>query len=225
MTGPSVGALADVSAHEHASFDAREALDLLDWKRQVFALYEAIRASPEPRAARELWRQTRDRLFREHPQSPVPEALRASFDGCDVFDYDPALRALGRVEVGPRVRVDVAASTGQPFPFTEVGTVRFELEGNEHSLALLWNEGYGGGLYLSFQDETSGSETYASGRYLLDTVKGSDLGTDGDRLVLDFNFAYNPSCSYDPSWACPLAPPQNRLALAVRAGERVGALL
>ena len=53
-------------------------------------------------------------------------------------------------------------------------------------------------------------------------MKGADLGTEGGHLVLDFNFAYQPSCSYDPAWACPLAPPDNRLAVPVRAGERLG---
>ena len=56
---------------------------------------------------------------------------------------------------------------------------------------------------------------------MLDTVKGSDLGEVDGRLVLDFNFAYNPSCAYDPRWACPLTPPANRLEIAVRAGERL----
>ena len=78
-----------------------------------------------------------------------------------------------------------------------------------------------GGVYLCFADATSGDETYGAGRYLLDTVKGSDLGSERDRLILDFNFAYNPSCSYDDRWACPLAPPENRLGLAIRAGERL----
>ena len=200
--------------------DAHDALDLLGWKRQVFALYSQIRATPEPRAAWELWREARDSLFREHPQSPIPIAHRSDFTGCSFFDYDPAARLLARVEPSAPARVDVAASSGQAFPFTSVGTVSFELEGEEHALALLWNEGYGGGLFLSFQDETSGRETYAGARYLLDTVKGADLGLDGGKLVLDFNFAYNPSCSYDPSWACPLAPSENRLRVAVRAGER-----
>ena len=207
-------------AEEPTSFDARDAVELLDWKRQIFALYEAIRESHDPRVAWDLWRATRDRLFREHSQSPIPAAHRAGFRGCGVFDYDPAARVLGRVEPGPPARVDVAASTGSAFPFMAVGKVRFEIGGIEHSLTLLWNEGYGGGLYLPFQDGTSRDETYASGRYLLDTVKGADLGSVGDLLVLDFNFAYNPSCSYDPSWACPLTPPENRLPIAVRAGER-----
>ena len=69
---------------------------------------------------------------------------------------------------------------------------------------------------------TSGRSTYGAGRYLLDTVKGADLGIDGPRLVLDFNFAYNPSCAYDPRFVCPLAPPPNRLAVPIEAGERYG---
>ena len=56
---------------------------------------------------------------------------------------------------------------------------------------------------------------------LLDTVKGSDLGMEGGRLVLDFNFAYNPSCAYDPAWACPLAPAGNTLSRPLQAGELV----
>jgi hypothetical protein len=54
----------------------------------------------------------------------------------------------------------------------------------------------------------------------MDTVKGADLGTEGGRLVLDFNFAYNPSCAYDPKWVCPLAPTSNWLPVAVAAGEQ-----
>jgi uncharacterized protein (DUF1684 family) len=91
----------------------------------------------------------------------------------------------------------------------------------DHRLALYWLEAYGGGVFLPFRDETSGTETYGAGRYLLDTVKGADLGEEGGRLVLDFNLAYNPSCAYDPRWACPLAPPENRLTIPIRAGERV----
>ena len=92
------------------------------------------------------------------------------------------------------------------------------------TLELYWIEGYGGGLFLSFRDATAGSETYGAGRYLLDTVKGADLGASGGRLVLAFNFAYNPSCAYDPRWVCPLAPTANSLPLAITAGERHGAV-
>ena len=74
-------------------------------------------------------------------------------------------------------------------------------------------------MFLPFRDATSGNTTYGGGRYLLDTAKGADLGSAGDALVLDFNFAYHPSCVYDPKWVCPLAPLANRLAVAVEAGE------
>jgi uncharacterized protein len=202
------------------NLSAGDALDLLDWKRQIFALYESVRASTDSREAWDLWRTTRDRLFRDHPQSPLPAERRTEFIACDYFDYNPQARVLARVEQTEPVRSDVSASTGGTFPFSKVGTLRFALFGEEHSLALLWNEGYGGGLFVSFQDETSGNETYSAARYLLDTVKGADLGTQSNRLVLDFNFAYNPSCAYDSSWACPLATPDSRLAVEVRAGER-----
>jgi hypothetical protein len=84
--------------------------------------------------------------------------------------------------------------------------------------------GYSGGLFLPFRDATNGLETYSAGRYLLDAAKAADLGIDPatGRLVLDFNFAYQPSCAFDPRWACPLAPPENRLDLRVEAGERIG---
>ena len=91
------------------------------------------------------------------------------------------------------------------------------------SLDLFWLDAYGGGLFVPFADATSARESYGAGRYVLDTVKGADLGTQDGLLVLDLNFAYQPSCSYDARWNCPLAPPANRLDVAVRAGERLRA--
>ena len=74
---------------------------------------------------------------------------------------------------------------------------------------------------VTWVSNSSGTTTYGGGRYLLDTAKGADLGSIGDRLVLDFNFSYHPSCVYDPRWSCPLAPPENRLTVPIRAGERL----
>src|SRR5204862_506924 len=85
------------------------------------------------------------------------------------------------------------------------------LIGAARALELYWLVGYGGGVFCPFADATSSGSTYGGGRYLLDTVKGADLGGDDRQLVLDFNFAYNPSCSYDPRWVCLLTPPANRL--------------
>jgi uncharacterized protein (DUF1684 family) len=196
-------------------------LDLLDWKRRVFELYAEVRRAPDPRAGWQLWRDTRDELFRAHPQTPLPPPALDGFGGLVYFDYDSALRVLADVEPAPPERRRIATSGEQRYAFTRFGRAVFSLQGRGHSLDLYWLDGYGGGVYLCFRDATSGSETYGAGRYLLDTVKGADLGSEGGRLVLDFNFAYNPSCSYDPRWVCPLAPPGNTLADPVRGGERL----
>jgi hypothetical protein len=196
-------------------------LDLLDWKRRVFALYAAVRADDDPRRAWELWRTTRDELFAAHPQTPLTPEQRAAFAGLPYFDYDPDLRVVADVEAAERVHREIATSGHRPYPFTRFAHARFALDETEQSLDLYWLDAYGGGIYLCFADATSGHESYHAGRYLLDTVKGSDLGEVDGRLVLDFNFAYNPSCSYDPRWVCPLAPPENRLDVAVRGGERL----
>ena len=189
-------------------------LTLLDWKRRVFALYAEIRDDPEPERAWRRWRDVRHELFNAHPQSPSREA-RPTY-----FDYDPALRAHGSVEPAERVQREIATSGDEPYSFTRFARARFDLRGDEQTLDLYWLDGYGGGLFLSFADATSGIETYDACRYLLDTVKGADLGEQNGKLVLDFNFSYNPSCAYDAKWVCPLAPPGNRLAVPVAGGER-----
>jgi uncharacterized protein len=194
-----------------------EELELLDWKRRIFGLYAEIRAEPQPERAWQRWCDVREELFRSHPQTPAAGAqLR-------YFDYDPALRVHGTVEPAERERREIATSGEEPYSFTRFARTRFELAGEPQSLDLYWLDGYGGGVFLSFADATSGTETYGACRYLLDTVKGSDLGERDGRLVLDFNFAYNPSCAYDPRWVCPLAPPGNRLSVPVRGGERMSA--
>ena len=198
------------------------ALSLADWRRRVFEIYRDVREDPDPAAAWRRWRAARDELFSDHPQSPLPDGERDDFTGLRFFDYDPAARVLATVEPLEPATLEIATSGDEPFRFTRFGTAGFELGGEQLALELYWLEGYGGGLYVPFADATSGDETYGAGRYVLDTIKGADLGVEDDRLVLDFNFAYNPSCSYDPRWVCPLAPPANRLAVAVRAGERVG---
>ncbi len=195
-------------------------LDLLDWKRRVFALYAAVRAEPDGERATAGWRAGRDELFAGHRQSPLPPGARAGFSGLAYFPYDAAARVTAEVVAAERERFEVPASTGAPMAPVRFGVARFALGGADCALELYWLDAYGGGLFVPFADATSGAETYGAGRYLLDTVKGADLGAEDGRLVLDFNLAYNPSCSYDPRWACPLSPPAIRLPIAVRAGER-----
>ena len=193
-------------------------LTLLDWKRRIFELYAEMRADRDPEHAWQRWRETRDELFRAHPQSPIPAG--ASVRAAPLLRLRPgAARARHRRAGDARDarHRDLGRGALLVHPLR---ARRFELAGEEQSLDLYWLDGYGGGIYLCFADGTSGSESYGAGRYLLDTVKGSDLGERNGKLVLDFNFAYNPSCSYDPRWVCPLAPPGNTLAAPVRGGER-----
>jgi hypothetical protein len=207
------------SAHA-ARVVASERLELLDWKRRIFDLYREVRTAPDPRSAWQTWRDVRGELIARHPQSPLAESRRDAFEP-SYFDYDPELRTLAEVLPVDLAAANVPMSRDEPVRFTHFADASFELAGEALKLGLYWLEGYGGGVFLSFSDETSVQETYGAGRYLLDTVKGADLGTVDGRLVLDFNFAFNPSCAYDTRWACPLAPPGNRLHVAVHAGELV----
>jgi uncharacterized protein (DUF1684 family) len=184
-------------------------------------------AATDPEAAWDAWRTGRERLNRVHPQSPVPPGERASFRARH-WPYDPAMRFVVPVEPaeGP---ASAAAPVALPNSGTDVlsfgraGTISLALAAGTRRLALFWMEGYAGGLFLPFRDATNGAETYAAGRYVLDTAKGADLGGDpaAGTLVVDLNFAFHPSCAFDPRWACPLAPPENRLDRRVEAGERL----
>lgn len=211
--------LSSDAPHGAAAQLARYA-SLHDWRLQIADLYAAIRAMP-PIEGFAHWRRVRDRLFREHPQSPLSQARRAGFAGIPCFDYDPVLRF--EVALGPARDQDaIAIEAGKdgvmklvPFALTTglLGPLGREL-------TLYWIAGYGGGVFLPFGDASNGRETFAGGRYLLDTIKSADLGETPDgRTILDFNFSYYPSCAYSEAWVCPLSPHENRLPGAVRGGE------
>jgi uncharacterized protein (DUF1684 family) len=195
-------------------------LTLLDWRRRVAALYAAARTASDPEAGWRTWRDGRDELFAGHPDSPLDASARATFRGLPFAPYDPALRHEVTVEPAPAQRLELPTADDGVVPLDRIGTVRLEDLGQ---LDVWWLGGYGGGLFLPLRDGTAGRTTYGGGRYLLDTVKGADLGSDGARLVVDLNFAYHPSCTYDPRWSCPLAPEGNRTAAPVDGGEQLPA--
>jgi hypothetical protein len=202
---------------------------LADWRRHVATLYAEVRAMAvdDPGIGLAHWRAVRERLFRQHPQSPVPPEARASFQATH-FEHDPSLRFEVAVEPAPppasgAFALELPNSGGDTLSFSRVGRIAIPFAEGERTLSVFWMAGYAGGLFIPFRDGTNGTETYGAGRYLVDAAKSADLGGDpaAGTLTIDFNFAIQPSCAFDPRWACPLAPPENRLDIAIRAGERL----
>ncbi len=198
-------------------------LSLADWRRRVAALYADVRR--QHRQSQEMawrtFRERRDEMFRAHSQTPLVAGQRRRFSGLVYFPYDPDWCVVGRVDTAVShhtCRVTLPADGD--FSFTRCARLYFTVRHTPLSLDLYWVEGYGGGLFLPFRDQTNKQTTYGGGRYLYDGIKGADLGAGAERVLLDFNFAYNPSCAYNDQWVCPLAPMENWLDTAVTAGER-----
>lgn len=205
----------------------RDTLDLLDYRRRVADLYADVRAAPPTESTWRHWREQRDALFATHPQSAIPEQQRPAFERLPYFDHDPALRITASLEPADGAPIAISHSADGTTDAHPFAIALFQIDGSQQSLTVYWLDEYSGGLFLPFRDGTSGAETYGGGRYLLDTAKGADLAglqTEGDghgQLVLDFNYAYHPSCTHNPAWSCPLAPRDNWLTAPVRAGERL----
>ena len=162
----------------------------------------------------DAFRAAKDRFFKEHPQSPLTDEQRDSFTGLRYFPDQPALRLALPVEPFTEdAAIELQTSTGDTRAYRRLGRLRFTVEGQEARLTLFADEA--GGLFLPFADALAGQETYGAGRYL----EPEQLGD--SRVLLDFNLAYNPYCAYNDAWSCPLTPPENRLRVAIRAGERL----
>lgn len=211
-------------------------LDLYDWRLRVARMYaerdEALRAGGDERAVLERFRARKDQLFATHPQSPLSVSDRQSFAGLAYFPYAKELRV--EADLTPADEGSPVETTGgEEMPMRLAAHVEFRANGSVARLPVYWIDVYGGGLFLPFRDATCPNESYGGGRYLFDTVKGSTfewiapralepgrMGYAGGRVILDFNYAYNPSCAYDVRWVCPLARQESTLSFPVRAGER-----
>jgi uncharacterized protein len=162
------------------------------------------------------YRHRRDHFFAEHPHSPLKESQRAGFSGLEYFPErtDLALN-LPLDESGPDVGepVDLPTTDGKEKSFSRAGRVRFEVDGVPVELSVLRDTDRGS-LFIPFQDASAGQETYELGRYL--EPQGRPDGT----LEVDFNYAYNPFCAYSEGWSCPIPPEENRLPVAIAAGEK-----
>jgi uncharacterized protein len=195
-------------------------LELLDWRRRIAELFAELRRRQANEATLTWFRKEKDSLFKSHPQSPIPMAERAQFTGLSYWPYDPNVRVTATFEP---LEQEAPPPPPSEIAFRRIGALHFQLNGSNQALPTFWIEGYAGGLFVPFKDATSGHATYGGGRYLLDTIKSADLGSDltQNEVVLDFNYAYHPSCTYDPVWICPLAPPDSRLNMPMQAGERL----
>ncbi len=217
-------------------------LDLYDYRRRVASIYReresALRSGEDEARTLAKFRAAKDALFAEHPQSALDPDQRSKFTGLSYFPHNPRLRVEALLTPEPPNDAVIEAADGPHIlPMRRAARLTFVVEDTPLQLVVYWIDVYGGGLFLPFRDATCPGESYGGGRYLFDTVKGSDFltlesvksdmpqgyargGGQAAKIILDFNYAYNPSCAYNSRWVCPLAPHENRLPVHIRAGEK-----
>ena len=163
-------------------------------------------------------RAAKDAAFRT-AGSPVPAEVQATFLPLAYFPIDPLYAVPAAFREDPpeaRQRVEIQTSTHQTRQMERLGTLNFTLQGQALSLAAYREVGQSADrLFVPFTDLTTGRETYQAGRFL--DIERSATGI----YVVDFNTAYNPYCYYNPTYDCPYPPKENRLSIAIRAGERI----
>ena len=201
-------------------------LSLIDWRREIFKLYSEVRDEENGQLAWTKWKSKRNKLFRFHPESPTFNSKRKSGSNFPpiLYPYNPnfclsskykILESSVKLEI---ITDDHSITRIQPFLKTTDLVEKLNIE-----LTIFKILGYGGGLFLPFFDMgcSSKGENYQGGRYLIDTIKGADLGEcKNNELRLDFNFSYNPSCSYNSKWICPIIKNYNKIPLLIDAGEK-----
>ena len=201
-------------------------LSLNHWRREIFSIYSEVRSETNGRLAWGKWKEKREALFREHPESPTfnPNNKFGQNDIPILYTYNKMFSLFSKFEeiknsIVIELKTDENAIT-RIRPFIKTTGLKAILQ---TELVIFKIEGYGGGLFLPFIDAGSklNGQHYSGGRYLIDTIKGSDLGeTKYGELRLDFNFSYNPSCSYNSKWVCPILKDQNKIPILVDAGEK-----
>jgi uncharacterized protein len=194
-------------------------LAMMDWRRRTSHLYSLVRSEANPADGHAVWRAVREEMFRSHPQSPLlpDDPLRTA--GVPYWPYDPSVRfELDLIPSDEPQLVALPTSGAAPLPLRLLGIVRLPAP-LEFELNVWRVQQYGGGLFVPLLDGTAGTSTFAGGRYLLDTVKGADLGGGTETITIDLNFAYHPPCHYNPAWTCALAPDGNVTDVPVRFGE------
>jgi uncharacterized protein len=163
-------------------------------------------------------REAKNAMLADPAQSPIPAERRNTFLPLAYFPVDRSYVVPAELEpAARRITIQMPTSTGDRRSMERVGTLGFMLMGQPASLGAFIESGSAdvSRLFVPFTDATSGTETYSGGRYL-------DLERTRTGLyVIDFNTAYHPYCYYNPTFDCPYPPVENRLAVPVRAGERM----
>jgi uncharacterized protein len=164
----------------------------------------------------EEFRRLKDEIFRDHFQSPLTSERQKEFKGLNYFPENPALRfELALERYAEPERVQMQTSTGSVQDYLKVGQIHFQVDGQTVGLQVYEAEDNPGSYFIPFVDATAPAETYGAGRYLEPEEQGAD------KLLVDFNLAYNPYCAFDPEkWSCPLPPLENRLKVRIEAGEQ-----
>ena len=201
-------------------------LSLINWRREIFSIYDEVRSEKDGILAWNKWKDKREKLFKFHPESPTfdPKKQSGFNDAPVLYSYNQKFSLFSKFELISNSEI-IELNTDENSitrlkPFIKTTNLK-DFLGIE--LTVFKIEGYGGGLFLPFTDTgcKSGGAHYEGGRYLIDTVKGADLGElKTDELRLDFNFSYNPSCSYNSKWTCPILKDYNRISILVDAGEK-----
>lgn len=159
------------------------------------------------------FREQKDEFFVHHPQSPLTREQKKNFTGLAYFPGSDDFRfELDLEEFEPKNVVLIQTSTGDVQEYERYGKFHFSIQGQPVELTVYRNDG---DYFLPFVDALAGVETYPAGRYLEPEPLGAG------RFLLDFNLAYNPYCAYNERWSCPLTPPENRLKVAIPAGEKI----
>jgi uncharacterized protein (DUF1684 family) len=159
------------------------------------------------------FRVEKDEFFGSHSQSPLSREQQMNFQGLNYFPEDPALRKEVVLKVFPlQESVSIQTTGGEPQTYLRYGRFKFDIEGQVAELTLYASQD---GFFLPFIDSLAGKETYPAGRY----IEVEQLPD--EKFLVDFNLAYNPYCAYNENWSCPLTPPENRLKVPIRAGEKI----
>jgi len=202
-----------------------EAMSLRKWRRWIScaAVAGAVACSGKPpdnsldfAAKIAADRAAKDAAFMAS-DDPIPRSRHAQFLPLAYFpiEQDYAVPAALKPSNDPTI-IEMPTSTGTQRKMRRAGTLEFTLKGQPLKLTAFNEVGADPShLFVPFSDLTSGTETYAAGRFM-------DLNRNGTGIYeVDFNRAYIPYCYYSPTYECPYPPPENRLKIPIRAGERM----